>query len=147
MAPQDFHFFQLSWVPNIYLMWNPLLLLPSHFNYGYIISILASVSTTKLPEMNGGQSTTKSPRTHWQFKIHLKFWKSENRTLWRTLTAFFLKCACYNLFVKSKNEFSNSPIHEFKVLHKSQSLLKPLFNGVLVLSYYFKKHFQPCFLF
>ena len=25
-----------------------------------------------------------------------------------------------NLFVTSKNEFSNSPIHEFKVLHKSQ---------------------------
>ena len=31
-----------------------------------------------------------------------------------------------NLFVTSKNEFSNSPIHEFKVLHKSQrAFLKP----------------------
>ena len=45
-----------------------------------------------------------------------------------------------------KNEFSNSPIHKFKVLHKNpKSLLKPLFNGVLVLIYYFKKHFRPCF--
>ena len=25
-----------------------------------------------------------------------------------------------NLFVTSKNKFSNSPIHEFKVLHESQ---------------------------
>ena len=26
----------------------------------------------------------------------------------------------YNLFVTSKNETKNSPIHEFKVLHKGQ---------------------------
>ena len=26
----------------------------------------------------------------------------------------------FNLFVTSKNEVSNSPIHEFKVLHKNQ---------------------------
>ena len=51
----------------------------------------------------------------------------------------------YNLFVTSKNKTTNSPIHEFKVLHKGQSLLKPLFNGVLFLIYYFKKHFNPCF--
>ena len=38
----------------------------------------------------------------------------------------------FNLFVTSK---TNSPIHEFKVLHKSQSLLKLLFNGALVLIY------------
>ena len=40
-----------------------------------------------------------------------------------------------NLFVTSKNETTNSPIHEFKVLHKGQSLLNPLFNGVLIISY------------
>ena len=34
----------------------------------------------------------------------------------------------------------NSPIHEFKVLHigKPKSLLKPLYNGALVLIYYFQ---------
>ena len=30
----------------------------------------------------------------------------------------------FNLFVTSKNEFSNSPIHEFKVLHKSKEPFK-----------------------
>ena len=37
--------------------------------------------------------------------------------------------------------------HEFKVLQKDQRafLLKPLFNGVLFLIYYFEKHFKPCF--
>ena len=33
-----------------------------------------------------------------------------------------------NLFVTSKNETMNSPIHEFKVLHKGQRLLNPLFK-------------------
>ena len=50
-----------------------------------------------------------------------------------------------NLFVTSKNVTTNSPIHEFKVLHKGQrAFLKPLFDGVLFLIYYFKKHFKPC---
>ena len=31
----------------------------------------------------------------------------------------------YNLFVTSKNETTNSPIHEFKVLHKGQSFKTP----------------------
>ena len=44
-----------------------------------------------------------------------------------------------NLFVTSKNETMNSPIHEFKVLHKG--LLKPLFS----VSYLKKKHFKPYF--
>ena len=35
-----------------------------------------------------------------------------------------------NLFVTSKNETTNSPIHEFK---EPESLLNPLFNGVLFL--------------
>ena len=26
-----------------------------------------------------------------------------------------------------------------------ESLLKPIFNGVLLLIYYLKKHFKPCF--
>ena len=30
-APRIFLFFQLSWVQNIYLMWNSMLLIPSHF--------------------------------------------------------------------------------------------------------------------
>ena len=46
----------------------------------------------------------------------------------------------------SWHQKTNSPIHEFKVLHKKpKSLLKLLFNGILVLIYYFKKHFKPCF--
>ena len=49
------------------------------------------------------------------------------------------------LFVTSKRETSNSPIHEFRVLHRDQSLLKPLFNGLLFLVLYLKKHFKPCF--
>ena len=38
----------------------------------------------------------------------------------------------------SKNEFSNSRI----AAYKPKSLLKPLFNGVLALIHYFKKHFK-----
>ena len=44
-----------------------------------------------------------------------------------------------NLFVTSKNETTNSPTNEFKVLHKGQ----PLFNGLLFIT--LKKHFKPCF--
>ena len=52
-----------------------------------------------------------------------------------------------NLFVTSKkrnHEFTNSPIHEFKVLQKGKRA-KPLYIGVLFLIYYFKKHFKHCF--
>ena len=45
----------------------------------------------------------------------------------------------------SKNETTNSPIHEFRVLHKGRGAFKPLFNGVGFLIYYFKKHFKHCF--
>ena len=46
----------------------------------------------------------------------------------------FLNLQSSNLFMTSKNEYSNSPIHEFKVLLKSQrAFIKPLFNGVLLL--------------
>ena len=38
-----------------------------------------------------------------------------------------------NLFVTSKNETANSPIHEFKVLHKDQRAFKSPFSKV----YYF----------
>ena len=63
----------------------------------------------------------------------------------------FVLFVSYDLFVISKkrnHEFTNSPIHEFKVLQKDHSayLLKPLFNSVLFLIYYFKKHFKPCFI-
>ena len=49
-----------------------------------------------------------------------------------------------NLFVTSKNESTNSPIHEFRVLHKGRRA----FYGIMV--YYFvfitlKNHFKPCF--
>ena len=51
----------------------------------------------------------------------------------------------YNLFMTSKNETKNSPIHEYKVLQaRPESLLIPLFNGVFFLIYHFKKHFKPC---
>ena len=57
----------------------------------------------------------------------------------------FEKMKTNNLFVTSKNqnhEFTNSPIHESKVLHKGEeSLLKPLFEVVLFLIYYFIKTF------
>ena len=56
----------------------------------------------------------------------------------------------YNLFVTSKNEFSNSPILQFtnlKCCIKAKEPFKTPFNGVLVLIYYFKKHFKRCFLF
>ena len=43
----------------------------------------------------------------------------------------------------SKIEFFNSLIQS--VAKKLKSLLKPLFNGVLVLIYYFEKYFKPCF--
>ena len=36
------------------------------------------------------------------------------------LSRYFENLQICNLFVTSKNKFSNSPIHEFKVLHKSQ---------------------------
>ena len=39
------------------------------------------------------------------------------------------------------------PIHRFtnlKCCEKAREPFKPLFNGVLFLIYYFKKHFQPC---
>ena len=37
-------------------------------------------------------------------------------------------------------------MHEFKLLHKRpESLFQSLFDGVLFLIYYFKKHFKPCF--
>ena len=41
---------------------------------------------------------------------------------------------------------TNSPTHQITNLKCClKSLLKPLFNGVLFLIYYFKKHFEPCF--
>ena len=40
--------------------------------------------------------------------------------------------------MSSKNETMNSPIQK--------SLLKPLFNGVLCVIYYLKKHFKPFFI-
>ena len=47
----------------------------------------------------------------------------------------------------SWHQKTNSLIHEFKVLYKGQrAILKPLFNGVLFLIYYFKNHSKPCFL-
>ena len=53
-----------------------------------------------------------------------------------------------NLFVISKNETTNSPIHQFTNLKcgtKAREPFKPLFNGVFFLIYYFKKRFKPCF--
>ena len=48
----------------------------------------------------------------------------------------------YNLFETSKNETTNSPIYELKVLHKGH---KPLFMVYNVIFITFKKHFKPCF--
>ena len=54
-----------------------------------------------------------------------------------------------NLFVAPKNETTNSPINEYKVLHKCQRLyqrafLLSLFNGILFVIYIFKTNFKPC---
>ena len=42
---------------------------------------------------------------------------------------------------KRNNQFTNSPIHQFKVLHKGQRAFQNPFSMV----YYLKKHFKPCF--
>ena len=44
-----------------------------------------------------------------------------------------LTFVAYNLFVTSKNETTNSPIHEFKVLHKGQRA----FQTPFLMVYYF----------
>ena len=46
-----------------------------------------------------------------------------------------------NLFVTLKNETTNSPIHEFKLLHKGQITQTVYYFLFLTL----KKHFKPCF--
>ena len=62
------------------------------------------------------------------------FLKKKIRVLWSlrrsliisvlfTMTWYCEIMMIYSLFVTSKNEFSNSPIHEFKVLHKRQRAL------------------------
>ena len=50
-----------------------------------------------------------------------------------------------NLFMTSKNEFFNSRIES--AAYKSKSLLKPLFNDVLGLIFYFKNILSLAFLF
>ena len=67
-----------------------------------------------------------------------------DHTLWSEMMRK-MNLESYNLFVTSKNELSNSRIQS--AAYKSKSLLKPPFNGVLVLNYYFKKHFKPCYFF
>ena len=53
-------------------------------------------------------------------------------------------CLQFEQKIYNNHQKKNSPIHEFKVLHKSQrAFLKPLFNGVLFLIYYFKKNVKP----
>jgi len=58
----------------------------------------------------------------------------------------------YNLFVTSKNEATNSPIHEFKVLHKDQRVFQKPFlmvyyflfktlKNILSLAFSFERHF------
>ena len=52
-----------------------------------------------------------------------------------------IKVFIINLLVTSKNkQFTN-----LKCCKKAREPFKTLFNGVLFLIYYFKKHFQPCF--
>ena len=58
---------------------------------------------------------------------------------------FFSFASSFNLFVTSKNEITNSPIHEFKVLHKGQRAFYSLSIIVYYFLSYFKKHFKPCF--
>ena len=65
---------------------------------------------------------------------------------WVSVCDFFDKrLKISNLFMTSKHELSNSWIKNAS--KKPKSILKPLFNCVLVLIYYFKKYFKPCFLF
>jgi len=51
-----------------------------------------------------------------------------------------LTFVAHNLFVTSKNETTNSPIHEFKVLHKGQSSFQ---NPFLKVYYYLFINLKP----
>ena len=64
------------------------------------------------------------------------FWYHEQVNSWNMVNVLFVRD------IKKRNhQFTNSPIHEFKVPHKGQrALLKTLFNGVLFLISYLKKH-------
>ena len=64
------------------------------------------------------------------------------KTLIHLYSDYFLPC---NLFETSKNETTNSPVHQFTCCIKAREPFKILFNGVLFLIHYFKKHFKPCF--
>ena len=44
----------------------------------------------------------------------------------------------FNNITFSWHQKMKPPIHQFKLLHKDQSLLQPLFNGVLFLIHYFR---------
>ena len=53
-----------------------------------------------------------------------------------------------NLFLKSKNETTNSPIHKFKITAKRlTSLLNPLYINALFLIQYFKNILSLAFSF
>ena len=64
--------------------------------------------------------TKRSIRKVSSYSLHSPFCHSLVCQIIRGFHDDFLDVLSYNLFVTSKNEFSNSPIHEFIVLHKSQ---------------------------
>ena len=47
--------------------------------------------------------------------------------VWRQFKSKNMHLHMYNLFVTSKNETTNSPIYEFKVLHKGQRVFQTPF--------------------
>ena len=78
-------------------------------------------------------------------------WQLPMKTTWQLPINYYLK-SNYLAYHKGwnvtyswhqKNETTNSPIQSTD--KRPASLLKPLYNGVLFLIHYFKKHLKPCF--
>ena len=74
----------------------------------------------------------------------LKLSKNDFHKKFSHKPSFFIdfESQIFNLFVTSKKRN-----HEFTNLNTAKRpaiLLKPLYNGVLFLIHYFKKHFKPC---
>ena len=74
-------------------------------------------------------------------KNSLLFWWNFSRNT----QTFFEEFRSFDLFVTSKNEITNPPIHKLKCCMKTRKPFKTPFNGASFLIYYIKKHFKPCF--
>ena len=87
-----------------------------------------------------------------QILIHSSEHSLFNKFITTELLDFFDDKQSSNMYLvltcswHQKNESTNSPIHEFKVLHKCQrAFLNPLFKDLLFIIHYFKKHSKSSF--